>query len=95
MGEVEVWRVQECHKERKMVKIRAQNSILFVHSPRSASASGLLLNSDHATAPELSITSNNDTPVVHDDHAVGKRGRRYRHPADRRGDPEHYRHYKQ
>jgi hypothetical protein len=29
----------------------------------------LLLNSDHAIAPKLSITSNNDTPVVHDDHA--------------------------
>ena len=38
LGEVEAWQVQECHKERKMVKIRAQNSILFVHAPRSASA---------------------------------------------------------
>src|SRR5215212_6737930 len=43
-------------------------SILFVHSPRSASSEGLLLNSTHAVAPELSITTNNVIAVIQCNH---------------------------
>jgi hypothetical protein len=44
-------------------KTRLKNSILFVHSPSSASSSGLLLNSIHAIAPEHTITISKDVPV--------------------------------
>src|SRR5215211_5391744 len=52
-----------------MAKTSPKNSILFVHSPRSASSIGLLLNSIHAIAPEHTTTSNKDMPVVQVSHA--------------------------
>ena len=50
-----------------ITQTRPSNNILFVHSPRSVSSRGLFLNSTHVMVPGLSVTSNNDMPVAHDD----------------------------